>query len=136
MTENRTGGCQCGRIRYAVTGEPRLLVVCHCTDCQRQSGSAFGMSLVVAVADFRVLEGEPRSFELRSEAGRGKRGVFCPDCGTRLYHETEFRKGSVSVKAGTLDDTSGLRPDMHIWTDSRQPWVSIPDGVEHHPRQP
>ena len=136
MTETRTGGCQCGRIRYAVTGEPRLLVVCHCTDCQRQSGSAFGMSLVVAEADFRVLEGEPRIFELRSEAGRGKRGAFCADCGTRLYHETAFRKGSVSVKAGTLDDTRGLRPDMHIWTDSRQPWVAIPDGVEHHPRQP
>ena len=63
-------------------------------------------------------------------------GGFCPDCGTRVYHKPEYRKGSVSVKPGTLDDTSGLTPDIHIWTASKQPWVTIPEGVETHEKSP
>ncbi len=131
-----TGGCQCGDVRYEVVGTPRKLVVCHCTDCQRQSGSAFGMTLVVDEADFRLTQGEPKSFASTSAAGRGKLGVFCPRCGTRIYHKPEWRRGTVSVKPGTLDDTSWLKPDMHLWTRSKQSWVTIPEGVETHEGQP
>jgi hypothetical protein len=113
-----------------------MLVVCHCTDCQRQSGSAFGMTLVVAESDFKIMQGEVASWTSQSEAGRGKLGAFCPRCGTRVYHKPEWRRGSVSVKAGTLDDTRWLDPDMHIWTRSKQPWVVIPKGVESHEKQP
>jgi hypothetical protein len=113
-----------------------MLVACHCTDCQRQSGSAFGMTLVVAESDFRILQGEVSTWSSRSAAGRAKLGVFCPRCGTRIYHKPEWRRASVSVKPGTLDDTRWLNPDMHIWTSSKQPWVVIPEGVEWHERQP
>jgi hypothetical protein len=136
MTTTYTGGCQCGDIRYEITGEPRMLVACHCTDCQRQSGSAFGMSLVVAESDFRILQGEVKTSSSRSAAGRAKLGAFCPRCGTRIYHKPEWRRASVSVKPGTLDDTRWLNPDMHIWTSSKQRWVVIPEGVECHERQP
>ncbi|MDX1489342.1 MAG: GFA family protein [Acidiferrobacterales bacterium] len=131
-----TGGCQCGDIRYEVLGTPRKLVVCHCTDCQRQSGSAFGMTLVVDEADFRLTRGEPKSFASKSDAGRAKLGVFCPRCGTRIYHKPEWRRGTVSVKPGTLDDTSWLKPDMHLWIRSKQLWITIPEGVETHEAQP
>ena len=113
-----------------------MLVACYCADCQRQSGSAFGMALVVGESDFRLLEGEVKTFSSQSEAGRAKLGAFCPRCGTRIYHKPEWRRGTVSVKPGTLDDTRSLKPDMHIWISSRQPWVVIPEGVEAHEKQP
>ena len=132
MATKYTGGCQCGEVRYEVVGTPRKLIVCHCTDCQRQSGSAFGMTLLVNEADFRLTQGEVKTFASTSAAGRAKLGAFCPQCGTRIYHKPEWRRGTVSVKPGTLDDTSELKPDMHIWTRSKQPWVTIPDRVETH----
>ena len=136
MAGELRGGCQCGGVRYEVTGTPLQLSVCHCTDCQRQSGSAFGMTLVVREEDFRLTGGELKTFASKSDAGRAKLGAFCPDCGTRIYHKPEWRKGMVSVKAGTLDDTTMLKPDIHIWTASKQPWTTIPDGVEAHEKNP
>jgi hypothetical protein len=136
MATKLTGGCQCGGIRYEVTGTPQQMVVCHCTDCQRQSGSAFGMTLVVSESDFRLTQGEPKNYSSKSEAGRAKLGAFCPGCGTRIYHKPEWRKGSVSVKPGTLDDTSMLKPDKHIWTGSKQPWITIPEDAEAHKKNP
>ncbi len=136
MATKFTGGCQCGNIRYEVVGIPKQLVVCHCTDCQRQSGSAFGMTLVVNEADFRLTQGEPKTFASKSHTGRAKLGAFCPECGTRIYHKPEWRKGTVSVKPGTLDDTRWLKPDMHLWTSSKQTWVTIPEGVKAYEKQP
>ena len=136
MGTKLTGGCQCRNVRYEVVGTPKKLVVCHCTDCQRQSGSAFGMTLIVNEADFRITRGKPKSFASTSDGGRAKLGVFCPDCGTRIYHQPEWRKGTVSVKPGTMDDTRSLKPDMHIWTSSKQPWITIPEGVEAYEKHP
>ncbi len=100
MTTKLTGGCQCGDVRYEVTGVPQHVVVCHCTDCQRQSGSAFGMTLVVKETDFRLIQGELNTWASTSDTGRAKLDAFCPGCGTRIYHKPEWRKGSVSVKPG------------------------------------
>ncbi len=136
MATKFTGGCQCGNIRYEVVGTPKQLLACHCTDCQRQSGSAFGMTLVVNEADFRLTQGEPKTFASKSDTGRAKLGAFCPECGTRIYHKIEWRKGTVSVKPGTLDDTRWLKPDMHLWTSSKQTWVTIPEGVKAYEKQP
>ena len=64
-----------------------------------------------------------------------KTGVFCPRCGSRIYHLLELRPGKISLRAGTLDDTGGLTPSAHIWTASKQPWVTIPDGVKSAEKQ-
>ncbi len=136
MAAKLAGGCQCGNIRYEILGEPKQLLACHCTDCQRQSGSAFGMTLVVDESDFRLTQGEVKTFTSTSEAGRRKLGAFCPECGTRIYHKPEWRKGSVSVKPGTLDDTRWLKPDLHLWTESKQGWVAIPEGAKAFEKQP
>ncbi len=130
------GGCQCGGIRYEVSDEPRQVVACHCTECQTQSGSAFGMTMVVAAAAFSITKGEPRFYRSTSSTGRAKLGAFCPDCGTRIYHQPEWRKGTISVKPGTLDETGWLRPNIHLWTRSKQGWVTIPEGVESYEKQP
>ena len=94
------------------------------------------MTLVVNEADFRLTRGKPKNFTSTSDAGRAKLGVFCPECGTRIYHKPEWRKGTVSVKPGTLDDTRSLKPDMHIWTSRKQAWFTVPGGVETYEKQP
>ena len=126
MSGSLEGGCQCGSVRYRLEGKPAGLAVCHCTECQRQSGSAFGMSLAVPKDSFRLLSGELKTFSVLCDSGRNKECAFCPDCGTRIYHQGE---AGMSLKAGTLDDTSGLEPGAHYWTASKQPWTPIPDGA-------
>ena len=125
MAELMTGGCQCGHVRFEIVGEPLGLSVCHCRDCQRQSGSAFGMSLAIPPDGFQLRSGALKNFEIICDSGRPKTCVFCPECGTRVYHRTV---NGISLKAGTLDDTSYLKPDAHYWTARKQPWVKIPDG--------
>ncbi len=121
-----TGGCQCGAVRYWIEGEGHRLNVCHCLDCQRQSGSAFGMSLVIEPSSFRLESGRLRDFVVNASSGRKKTCAFCPECGVRIYNRTSRL---MSVKAGTLDDTSWLRPDAHYWTTRRQAWVSLPNDA-------
>ena len=123
----QSGGCQCGEIRYRIRSEPITLYVCHCRDCQRQSGSAFGMSLVVPESSFELLSGSLKTFTVRADSGRTKTCAFCPTCGVRLYNAV--RPGRISVKAGTLDDVSKLRPEGHGWTSRKQPWVTLPSDV-------
>lgn len=122
--DGREGGCQCGKIRYRVNGEAYMLYACHCTDCQKQSASAFGMSLIVDAEQIELLRGQDhiRYWETRGDDGSLKRCAFCPDCGNRLFHDGE---GRVSIKAGSLDRTDDLDPVAHIWLRSAQPWVKI-----------
>lgn len=136
MFERQDGGCQCGGVRYRVTGAPLALAVCHCKECQRQSGSAFGMSLVVSRDSFELLDGALRDFTRSSDSGRPVRCFFCPECGTRIYHEPAYAKGVLNVKAGTLDDTSWLAPELQAWTSSRQSWIDLPAGLKSFERQP
>ena len=137
MSNPREGGCQCGEVRYRINGEPVTLVVCHCKECQRQSGSAFGMSLMVRKEDFELLSGTLSFFERNSESGRKVGAAFCPKCGVRVYHTPERLQGAaLNVRAGTLDDLSGLTPSAHVWTSSKQPWLELPPGVTTFERQP
>ena len=115
MSAPYQGGCQCGSIRYEVSDEPRQVVACHCTECQSQSGSAFGMTMVVPEEAFLITKGEPQFYRSTSSTGRAKLGAFCPDCGTRIYHKPEWRKGTISVKPGTLDETGWIRPNVHLY---------------------
>ncbi len=117
------GGCQCGAVRYRVTGVPVAFYLCHCRECQRHTSSAFGESLRIASGDLEV-EGETRLLTWTSDAGTLREGRFCPECGVRIVHGTQGAAW-VNVKAGTLDDTGWLVPAGHIWTRSKQPFVAI-----------
>ncbi len=118
-----TGACQCGFVTYRIQGKPLRLNVCHCKDCQKQSGSAFGMSLVIPPDALEIVTGQVKTFEITAESGRQKTCAFCPQCGVRIYNGTS---ALFSVKAGTLDDTTDLVPDAHYWTRSRQRWNELP----------
>ncbi len=120
------GGCLCGLIRYRLTDEPLTLYACHCTDCQRRTGSAFALSMPVFKSGLDLLKGEPRTYAVTLSDGRQKHGTFCGECGTRLWGEPPKFPQVVVVQPGTLDDTTWLQPIGHIWTRSAQPWISIP----------
>ena len=131
MTGKLSGGCQCGGVRYEVTAEkPYRTHVCHCTDCRKQSGSAFSITWIVPEDSFRLTQGKLKVFASKAQSGRAKRGAFCPDCGSRIYNTIELRPGLLSIKPGTLDDASGLAPTRHVWVQSKLPWVEIPAGAE------
>lgn len=131
-----SGGCQCGAIRYVITDEPTVVYACHCTECQTQSGSAFGMTVVVPSGQFKLLKGAPKVFRRTGESGRTMKCLFCADCGTRIYHEPSGIAENKNIKPGTLDDTSWVVPTVHVWLKSAQPWVQIPDETLKFEEQP
>lgn len=130
-----TGGCQCRSVCYRVAARSPVVYACHCRECQKQSASAFGLSLPVARSDFQV-NGALSSWERATDLGSRTHCFFCPACGSRVYHASDRSPDRVTVKAGSLDDTSGLHPVAHIWVSRKQPWVIIPDAVPTHPTQP
>ena len=125
---DRQGGFQCGAIRYRLLRAPVALYACHCVNCQKQSSSAFGLSMWVERDAVELTGAEPRIYRTSGESGREKTCAFCGECGTRLYHAgggvREGGSTTLSMKAGTLDDTSVVVPTSHLWTKRAQPWLA------------
>jgi hypothetical protein len=129
-----TGGCQCGSVSYVVMAEPIRVSACHCKECQRQSGSAFAMSMLVKKESLTVT-GLTRQFMRIADSGNEVTCVFCPECGVRIYHALRSAPDILALKPGTLADTNWLRPDSFIWMRSAQGWVPVPNGVKALERQ-
>lgn len=126
----KTGRCTCGAVAYRLTAEPLVVHACHCSWCQRESGSAFALNGMIETRFVELVRGEPVARALPSASGKGQRVMACPACGVALwaqYHGTGARFSY--VKMGTLDDTSGVRPDVHIYTETKQPWLALGDDI-------
>ncbi|MFP6734856.1 MAG: GFA family protein [Rhodospirillales bacterium] len=123
------GGCQCGAVRFEISAEPLTAYVCHCITCQKQSGSAFGMAIVVPTDAIAVLEGGTSTFIKTADSGRESDCVFCPKCGNRLFHHIKTDAAMSMVKTGLLDDASDIIPVAHLWTSRALNWVTIPNDV-------
>jgi hypothetical protein len=136
MPTARTGGCLCGRVRYESTGEPTFSLLCHCRDCQRQSGSAYIAAMRVPAAGFRIIRGEPRRYVSRSDAGNEITRVFCGDCGSPLYVAVATRPDLIGLRVTSLDDPSGFRPDANIFAKSAQPWDHMDPAVPRYDTYP
>ncbi|MFC0542445.1 GFA family protein [Kutzneria chonburiensis] len=126
----RTGHCLCGAISYSYDAEPVLTVLCHCDDCQRHTGSAFSENILVPQDSLRIT-GVPKVYNtVGSENGHVRDRLFCGDCGTPIFTVMRERPEIIIVKAGTLDDRSGVRPTAEVWTRRAQDWVvPTPDRV-------
>ena len=131
-----TGGCQCGAVRYEIRAQPLTVYACHCTECQRQSASAFSLSLVVARDAVVIIAGTPKQWRRVIEGTRAIGCVFCGESGVRLLHNQERNPQVSIVKPGTLDDTGWLEPVGHVWTRSAQSWFEIPDDGVNYDGQP
>lgn len=129
------GGCVCGAVRYRVRGKAAVISACHCTFCQRRTGSAFATMAYFDEANVRIVKGQITDYEHRSdESGRWLRMQFCPRCGTTVTHAVEARPGLTAVALGTLDNPDSLRIERHIWLRSKRPWFLIPAGVATFPQ--
>lgn len=131
-----TGGCQCGAVRYEVGAEPLALWVCHCRECQRQSASAFGISVIVRSSDVRLVAGELEIWS-RPAAKQGTlQCAFCPECGSRVWHGNRGEDDTISIKGGSLDEPVDLGAATHIWTSRKLPGVVIPDHAPRFAEEP
>jgi hypothetical protein len=124
---SRTRRCLCGSVSYSIEGDPFATAVCHCDHCQRQSGSAFSVNLLMHESQLAVT-GTLSTFEDRGEHGDAVyvRRRFCGSCGSSIVSELAQTEGVVAVKAGTLDDRSDVAPLAEVWCIDRQPWVELP----------
>ena len=129
-----SGGCLCGAVRYECSSEPFRTAICHCTHCQKISGSAFSVNIVVPAPSVTWQGQSPTSYADKGESGKLLSRKFCRNCGSSLATEAEALPGAMIIKAGTLDDKSWLKPDMHLWTGSAQPWVQIESGATAFPK--
>ena len=129
------GGCSCGQVRYRLTTGPMFVNCCHCTQCQKQSASAFGLAVPVP-REVLSVDG-PTSYWSRSTYSGGRTDChFCTECGTRVFHARAGGTGFVTVKASAFDDTADLEPRAHLWVSMKLPWTLIPEGVEQYGTQP
>jgi hypothetical protein len=128
MTGKREGGCSCGGVRYRVTPEPLFVHCCHCLSCQRQTGSAFVINLLIEAGYVEVLTGEPQPVSVPRDDGSKQRIFRCPGCQIALFSEYG-RPEVLFVRGGTLDEPGSVAPDVHIYTRSKLPWVALPESV-------
>lgn len=128
-----TGGCQCGAIRYEVTGAPKHVALCHCRDCQRSAGAPMVAWAAFAEEEVRLLQGEPRTINSSGQSMRS----FCPDCGTGLFFRNAANlPGLVDIQSASLDDPDALPPQVHIQVAERLAWMETADSLPAFERYP
>jgi hypothetical protein len=122
------GGCSCGAVRYRLNSEPLFVHCCHCLNCQRQTGSAFVINVLIEAERVELLSGEPEAVDVPRDDGSAQRIYRCPSCRVALF--SEYTYPSIwFVRAGTLDEPRGIEPDVHIFTKSKVGWVTLPESV-------
>ena len=128
MSVAREGGCACGAVRYRLTSDPLFTHCCHCLNCQRQTGSAFVINLLLETDRVELLAGDPQPVDVPRDDGSTQRIFRCPTCQVAVF--SQYGRPEVRfVRGGTLDDPSSVAPDVHIFTRSKLSWVTLPDSV-------
>lgn len=135
------GGCQCGQVRYTLGEFPLMFYACHCTECQKQSASAYGLSVMVRKGAVEI-SGRLEEWTRPTASGNFLHCRFCPQCGARLFHDwpqpgTADEDRAMNIKGGSLDSAmKHVPPTAHIWVASKQAGTIIPDGVPVFEREP
>jgi hypothetical protein len=122
------GGCSCGAVRYRLTSEPLFTHCCHCLNCQRQTGSAFVINLLIEADRVQLLAGDPQPVDVPRDDGSTQRIYRCTNCQVAVF--SEYRRPEIKfIRAGTLDEPSRATPDVHIYTRSKVPWITLPESA-------
>jgi hypothetical protein len=130
------GGCHCGYLIYEADIDPEKVGVCHCTDCQSLTGSAFSTFVPVPTDAFRLRSGQPKIYVKTAESGNKRAQAFCPECGTRIYACAVNDPPIINIRAGTVRQRAQLRPRTQLWCRSALPWVLALNEVAQIPTQP
>jgi hypothetical protein len=128
MSVPREGGCACGEVRYRLTSDPLFVHCCHCLNCQRQTGSAFVINLLIEADRAELLAGDPQPVDAPRDDGSKQRIFRCPTCQVAVFSEYGWPE-LLFVRGGTLDRPSEVTPDVHIFTRTKLPWITLPDSV-------
>lgn len=125
------GGCACGAVHFALARAPMFVHCCHCTWCQRETGSAFALNALVETAAITVLQGRPESRRIPSASGKGQDLMTCPECTCVLWshYATAVGDRMAFVRVAALENPDLAPPDIHIFTDCRQAWVDLSNAV-------
>ena len=127
---NVDGRCTCGAVRYRLKAKPLIVHCCHCTWCQRESGSAFAVNAVIEAWQVKLQHGQPVQATLPSASGKGQVFWRCADCGVTLWSNYPQAGPRIHfIRVGTLEEPARVLPDIHIYTRSRLPWVRLPEGA-------
>ena len=124
-----SGRCSCGEVRFQVNRTPLFVHGCHCTWCQRQTGTAFAINALVETTAVEIRQGAPEAVAVPSPSGKGQSIVRCPSCRVALWSHYAGRDTMAFVRVGTLDEPHRISPDVHIYTSTKHPCVTLPDGV-------
>ena len=128
----REGGCECGAIRFRLSAPPLFVHACHCHGCQRATGSAFILSMFVCVEDFQLSHGEPALTEVPGGSGEMRQSYHCMACGSLVFGT--IRQRERVLRPGCFDQTDWFMVGAHIWTESKQPWLTLPDNALAFPQ--
>ena len=133
-TESFEGGCTCRQVRYRMTSKPLFVHCCHCTWCQRETGTAFALNAMIEADRVELTAGAPEAVMTPSNSGKGQKIWRCPNCRIALWSNYSGAGDAVRfVRVGTLDTPAAMPPDIHIFTSTKQPWVVIPPGANAVP---
>ena len=133
MTErDLEGGCQCGAVRYRVTGAPVMAAICHCTMCRRANAAPAVAWAMFQEAQVAFLRGRPTTYGSSPGAERG----FCAVCGTQICFTAEYIPGLIDLTIGSLDEPDKVAPTLHYWESKRLPWVHLADDLPKFPEFP
>jgi hypothetical protein len=128
MSDFREVGCSCGAVRYRFASDPLFTHCCHCLNCQRQTGSAFVINLLIETDRVKLLAGDPQPVDVPRDTGEKQRVFRCPECQVAVY--SQYTRADIRfVRGGTLDDPASIASDVHIYTRSKLSWVTLPDSV-------
>ncbi len=126
MNETFEGGCSCGAVRYRLNSRPMFTNCCHCLDCQKQTGGAFAINAMIETSRIEMLAGDLVVIEMPSPSGRGHEVHRYPTCDVALWSNYGRRTWMLFVRVATLDEPHAIKPDAHIFTRSKAPWVTLP----------
>ena len=133
-TESFDGGCTCRHVRYRMSSRPMFVNCCHCTWCQRETGTSFALNAMIEADRVELIAGAPEVVDTPSASGRGQKISRCPQCRVALWSNYSGAGDAVRfVRVGTLDAGHGIGPDIHIFTTTKQPWVVIPPDAKAVP---
>ncbi|HEY7687040.1 MAG TPA: GFA family protein [Dongiaceae bacterium] len=122
--KSRPASCACGQLRIDCLGEPQKVSLCHCLDCQRRTGSTYGIAAFFLRKDVRTA-GRASVYKRSSDSGHGVTFHFCPDCGSTVYWEPERKPDAIAVAVGSFADPTFPAPTQSVWDERRHPWVTF-----------
>lgn len=129
------GQCQCGQVTFSLKAEPKVVIACHCKECQKLSTSAFSITCVVDAENIEI-KGDLKQTHRIATSGNDNVGHFCAGCGNRIFQVNPDSPDMIKFKAASsLDDTRMIVPTLHVWTSEKQDWVVLPDNVQQFEKQ-